>query len=198
MTAGKLHIVTRNLGKLREIRAILGRYSLAAEPYDAKKVEIQSDNLEEIVCFAAAQVVGSVPEPFVVEDSGLFIDSLNGFPGPYSSYVYRTIGCDGILKLLKDVNNRRASFVSVAALCINGEIRVFTGKVEGTVSWESRGSQGFGFDPIFIPVNHERTFAEMSLEEKCQISHRAKSFRALAEYLISQRNSAVCVNVEGE
>jgi len=193
----KVYVVTRNPGKLREIKSILGQYGLAVEPCEAEKVEIQSDSLEEIVRFAAAQVAGSLPEPFVVEDSGLFIKHLNGFPGPYSSYVYRTIGCEGILKLMENVNERRAFFLSVAALCLGGEIRVFTGKVEGTISREKRGSQGFGFDPIFIPSNCEKTFAEMNLEEKCRISHRAKSFRAIAEYLLSYCKNTTNINAKG-
>jgi len=181
-----VHVVTRNQGKLREIRAIVGRYGIDVVAVAADKVEIQSDSLEDIVRHAARALLGSVPEPFAVEDSGLFIEALNGFPGPYSSYVYRTIGCAGVLKLMDGVPNRRARFVCAAALGLGGEVRVFRGEVEGEVSTEARGSSGFGFDPIFIPRGYSRTFAEMSLEEKCLISHRAKAFSLLAEYLAAK------------
>jgi len=180
----RVYAVTRNVGKLREMEFILGRYGIEVVPFEARKLEIQSESLEEIVSYAARLLVGTVPEPFLVEDSGLFIEALRGFPGPYSSYVYRTIGCEGVLKLLEGVSDRRARFLCVAALCVGGEVHTFVGEVRGSISAQARGSSGFGFDPIFIPEASEKTFAEMSLEEKCAISHRGRALSKLAEFLI--------------
>lgn len=180
-----VYIVTKNAGKLREVELILGRYGFSVAPFAAEKLEIQSDSLEEIVEYAAERLAGSVPEPFVVEDSGLFVEHLRGFPGPFSSYVYRTIGCTGLLKLLENASSRRARFVCAAALCVKGDVRIFTGEVRGTISLQARGSSGFGFDPIFVPEGCAKTFAEMSIEEKCAVSHRARAFTKLAKYLSS-------------
>lgn len=180
---GVVYVVTKNPNKLREIALVLGKQGFEAVQFNAEKVEIQADELESIVRYAAHRLLGAVPEPFIVEDSGLFIDALKGFPGPYSSYVHRTIGCAGILKLLEGEQNRRARFVCVAAVGMRREIRVFTGEVGGTIAHRARGSSGFGFDPIFIPDGFAETFAEMSIEDKCRISHRGKAVEAIANYL---------------
>ncbi|RLF05525.1 MAG: non-canonical purine NTP pyrophosphatase, partial [Thermoprotei archaeon] len=127
----RIRFVTSNEGKVREANVVLQRYGLVAVPHPARKLELQSDRLEEVAKYAAQSLIGRVPEPFFVEDSGLFIYSLRGFPGPYSSYVYRTIGLEGVLKLMEGVGDRRAKFVAVAALCVGGEVRVFKGEVEG-------------------------------------------------------------------
>ena len=120
----------------------------------------------------------------MVEDAGLFIEALKGFPGPYSSYVYKTLGVQGILKLMEGVKRREAYFLSAIAYAEPGlEPKVFLGKVEGFIVPEARGSKGFGFDPIFQPKGSEKTFAEMGVEEKNRFSHRAKALSALAEWL---------------
>lgn len=194
MEPATVYVVTKNPGKLREIRLVLEKFGFEARPVEARKLEVQSDSLEEIARTAAEHLLGKVPEPFVVEDSGLFVASLNGFPGPYSSYVYRTIGCQGLLKLLEGVSDRRAKFVCAAALGFEGAVRVFVGEVEGTIAEKPRGSGGFGFDPIFVPLGCARTFAEMSAEEKSALSHRSRAFQALAKFLLDKasikRNSS--------
>jgi len=118
-----------------------------------------------------------------MEDSGLFIEKLNGFPGPYSSYVYRKIGCDGILKLLEGEKERDAKFVSIVGFKKDKLIRIFKGEIVGKISYKKKGTHGFGFDPIFMPENIEKTFAEMNLEEKNLWSHRGRAFKALGEWL---------------
>jgi XTP/dITP diphosphohydrolase len=183
-----IYVVSENPGKLREIRFVLGKFGFEVEPLRARKLEIQSDDLEEVARVAAESLLGRAPEPFVVEDSGLFIASLRGFPGPYSSYVYRTIGCEGVLKLMRGVEDRRAKFVCAAALGFNGSVSVFRGEVEGAISEEPRGRGGFGFDPIFVPLGHAKTFAEMTLEEKCAVSHRSKALETLAVHLLERLN----------
>jgi len=179
----KLYFVTGNEHKLLEAREVLKPYGFLVERLRARKLEIQSDSLVEIVK-VAVQSLGDVGVPVFVEDAGLFIGALNGFPGPYSAYVYRTIGVSGILKLMEGVENRSAYFESAVALRMpNGEVEVFVERVKGFISTEARGTGGFGFDPIFIPEGHTRTFAEMSLHEKNTLSHRAKALRSMAEWL---------------
>jgi len=180
----RLGFVTTNPNKLREAQLVVSRYGIELYPVTVRKIEIQSDSLEEIAVYAAKKAFEEVRQPLIVEDAGLFIDALNGFPGPYSSYVYRTIGVRGVLKLMEGVENRRARFVAVVALALSlDRIEVFRGVVEGTISYEPRGSGGFGFDPIFVPEGFDKTFAEMSTEEKCAVSHRARAFEAMARWL---------------
>jgi len=120
---------------------------------------------------SAEMLAESLNPPFFIEDSGLFIKALNGFPGVYSSYVFKTIGNEGILKLMRGVEDREAKFVCVIAYN-DGKVRIFKGEVVGKISNEMRGEHGFGYDPIF--EYNGRTFAEMG-EEKDLVSHRRRA-----------------------
>jgi XTP/dITP diphosphohydrolase len=118
-----------------------------------------------------------------VEDAGLFIEALNGFPGPFSSYVYKTIGTQGVLRLMRGIKNRNALFLSAVAFCKpKSDPQVFVGKVDGVITLKERGGYGFGFDPIFQPKGKKKTFAEMRRGEKNKFSHRAKALRNFAEW----------------
>jgi XTP/dITP diphosphohydrolase len=120
----------------------------------------------------------------VLEDSGLFIEALNGFPGVYSAYVFQTIGQMGILRLMEGKRDRDARFESRIALSLpDGNVELVSGTCTGTIPQTMRGSEGFGFDPVFIPEGDYRTFAEMSIEEKEVHSHRGKALAALRELL---------------
>ena len=120
----------------------------------------------------------------LAEDSGLFIDSLEGFPGPYSSYVEDTIGLPGILQLMSSETGRRAEFRAIAAAYIDGSIVIGTGICKGEISGEISGEMGFGYDPIFIPDDGDgRTCGEMSSTEKSSISHRGRALKAVSELL---------------
>jgi XTP/dITP diphosphohydrolase len=180
--------VTNNPHKVNEIAAVLSKYNIRVEVSSVKKREIQSEQLEEIAKESALSAYQALKRPLFVEDSGLFIKALNGFPGPYSSYTYKKIGVAGILKLMAGEKNREAEFVSqIAYIDESGEIKLCRGVCKGDVAEEARGSGGFGFDPIFIPKGQKKTFAEMSVEEKNRFSHRAKAAHMLAELLINRR-----------
>jgi len=176
--------VTGNVHKFNEARRVLAEYNVAAAMLRLKASEIQDDDPENIAKACALDAANRSNLPVIVEDAGLFIDALNGFPGPYSNYVYRTIGNEGILKLLENHENRRAHFRSVVVFCSpDGTLRCFHGVVEGNIIKKLRGSSGFGFDPIFQPLEkHEKTFGEMTAEEKNRISHRARALRKFAEW----------------
>ena len=185
----ELLFATSNLGKVREAALVLSKFGIVLKAVAVSKVEIQSPSLREIAVYAARTAYRAVKRPIVVEDSGLFIDALNGFPGPYSSYVYSTIGLRGILKLLDGVEDRRARFVAVAALAVSeDDVYVFEGSVEGSISLGIRGDKGFGFDPIFIPSGYSRTFGEMDIDEKTSCSHRGKAFRELGVWVLNNRD----------
>ncbi len=128
-----------------------------------------------------------------MEDAGLFIDSLGGFPGPYAAYAYKTIRNRGILRLMADVEDRRATFQSVIAYLDETliEPRCFKGEAKGTITATERkqhGKTAFGFDPIFQPRRSNKTFAEMTIDEKNGYSHRAKAIGKFAEWFITARS----------
>ncbi len=178
--------MTGNRAKAAEIISALAEAGITAEIVLMRKLEVQSDSLEEIAR-VAAEHLPSLEAPLVVEDAGLFVTALRGFPGPYSHYVYRTLGCRGLLKLLEGVEDRRACFKSaVAVKTPSGRVEVFTGETWGVITHEERGDRGFGFDPIFQPDGSTKTFAEMSLEEKNLWSHRGKAVRKLARWLLEK------------
>lgn len=145
--------------------------------------EIQADTLQDVVRAALEWLGGRYGDDLLVDDSGLFIRILQGFPGVYSSYVYRTIGCRGIIKLLRGERDRRATFEACFGLLRDGEHLIFQGRCPGSISQEERGRGGFGFDPIFVPEGHTKTFAEMSPEEKNRVSHRGRAVEEVARYL---------------
>ncbi|MEM3463056.1 MAG: XTP/dITP diphosphatase [Candidatus Bathyarchaeia archaeon] len=180
----KIFFLTKNLGKFEEASEVLGRFGIEVLRLSEDKIEIQSDDLCEISKFSSLEASRAHGIPLITEDAGLFVDSLGGFPGPYSSYVFRTIGVSGLLKLLDGVSDRGAEFKSAVSFCAPGFGPLcFLGIVRGRISEEARGSQGFGFDPIFIPDGEgDRTFAEMGLEEKNKYSHRAKALEKFARW----------------
>jgi XTP/dITP diphosphohydrolase len=179
---------TSNVHKFYEAHFVLSEFRVAAAMIRVKTVEIQDDNIENIAVASVLDAVKRCRLPIIVEDAGLFIKALNDFPGPYSSYVFKTLGTRGILKLMEDIDDRDACFNSVVAFCKPREKPItFHGKVEGKIVQEEKGNVGFGFDPIFIPLRGDgKTFAEMEIQEKNGFSHRAEALRKFAEWYISQ------------
>ncbi|OHE56307.1 MAG: non-canonical purine NTP pyrophosphatase, RdgB/HAM1 family [Thaumarchaeota archaeon RBG_16_49_8] len=179
---------TGNLHKFKEAQAILFNIGIQLEMVSAKTLEIQSDDLTEVAVASLRDARSRVRGPMIVEDAGLFVESLNGFPGPYSAYVNRTLGCDGILRLLAGSRGRSAEFRSAIAYTdddLRLRVKTFLGVVKGRISDEMRGQRGFGFDPIFIPTGYDMTFAEMGIEEKSQLSHRARALETFASWYLS-------------
>jgi len=179
-----LLFATSNKNKFAEAEAILRPADIKLEQYTARPPELQSDSLEEIARDNLLHVLEEARRPVFVEDAGLFIDKLNGFPGPYSSYVLRTIGNPGILKLMEGVEERAAIFRSAVAYgSPKHPCTIFVGETRGQITHEIRGTH-WGFDPIFSPQEGDgRTYAELSTEVKNRISHRAKALTKLAEWL---------------
>ncbi len=179
-----IFFATGNLHKFNEARRILAEYDIAVAMLKVKKLEIQDENLENVAKTSALNIIRETNLPIIVEDAGLFIEALNGFPGPYSSYVYQTLGIAGILKLLGGIENREATFKSAVAFCNpSGDLKYFQGTVKGRIAKKPRGSSGFGFDPIFEPKElPEKTFGEMTVDEKSRFSHRARALRRFAEW----------------
>ena len=174
--------MTENPDKFREAKSILDTQGIKIRHLKRAKVEVQDTSLEKIARFAARGASIDRPGLLLVEDSGLFIDALRGFPGPYSSYVYKTIGLKGILGLVH-LKNRGAYFQSsIAVASADLRPRVFTGIVRGSVSRRITWTAGFGYDPIFVPEGFEETFAQTSEDFKNKNSHRARAFLKFAKW----------------
>jgi XTP/dITP diphosphohydrolase len=182
-----IFFATSNINKFNEARRVLAEFKISVGMLKAKSLEIQSDCLEEVAKASVMYAFRRCYLPIVVEDAGLSVDALKGFPGPYAAYVYKTIGNRGLLKLMEGVKDRKARFESVVAY-FSGELRepvCFVGAVTGKIALSERRRNtkaGFGFDPIFVPSGNRKTFAEMSLEEKNRNSHRANAFRKFGEW----------------
>jgi len=178
--------VTGNIHKFNEARRVLAESNVATAMLNLEAIEIQDDSLVNIAKASAADAVKKSSLPVFVEDAGLFVKSLNGFPGSYSSYVFRTVGTKGILKLMQNEKKRDAYFLSVVAFSNPQELlepKCFKGMVEGKITYKERGKQGFGFDPIFEPLGgNGKTFAEMTTLEKNKYSHRAQALRKFAKW----------------
>jgi XTP/dITP diphosphohydrolase len=171
---------SNNENKFNEIRALLIQYDIRLNQCKLDLPEIQSDLLEEIASKKAESAFDVIGENLIVEDTGLFIDELNSFPGPYSSYVFRTIGNSGIINLLSKKSNRRATFKSVVAFSNGKLVRIFVGQVRGNIS-NKIGKKGWGYDPIFIPINHHDTYGEIG-SRKIELSHRTIVIRKFVKW----------------
>ena len=177
-----LYFLSSNLNKFIEICQILHRYNVPVKFLDIKLREIQADSLNEIAEEKSKDAFKALSKPVIIEDDGLFIHRLNGFPGPNSSFVFKTIGNSGILKLLYHMRDRSASFVSVFVYNDGDIVRTFVGKTEGRISSKIDGP-GWGYDPIFIPTGSELTFGELK-DRKGRISHRGKAVSAFAKWYV--------------
>lgn len=159
-----------NQNKFREVQSILAAHDISVDFAQINLVEVQSDSLEEIAREKAKSAFLRVGQPVIVEDDGLFIDSLKGFPGQYSSHAFKTLGNEGILKLLAGSPDRGASFRSLIAFHDGKRMSISEGRVGGRISAKLTEG-GWGYDPIFVPAGSDLTFAELK-DKKSDYSHR--------------------------
>jgi XTP/dITP diphosphohydrolase len=182
----KILFVTSNKGKLLEAEKLFSPLGFEVSQLEISYPEIQASNLEEVASFGLEWLLKErrIDEAIMLEDAGLFIHALNDFPGVFSADVFKSIGLEGILRLMEDEEDRSAHFESCIAYREEGsEPMIFNGKVDGVIAHEIKGEHGFGYDPIFFPKGEKRTFGEMRIEEKNRLSHRGKSLKKLVEYL---------------
>lgn len=169
-----------NQNKFLEVQSILAVHNIPVDFAQISLVEIQSDSLDEIAKEKAKSAFTQVGKPVIVEDDGLFIDSLKGFPGQYSSFAFKSIGNEGILKLIAESTNRKASFRSLIAFYDGNHMSVSEGRIDGRIS-EKITEGGWGYDPIFIPAGTDLTFAQLK-ENKNEYSHRKKALDNFASW----------------
>lgn len=173
--------VSTNPGKFREVRDVLKPYGVRVRWRRRELPEPQADDLASVLV-SKLGAVEDLRGYVLVEDSGLFIPSLHGFPGVYSAHFLEIWGFAPIFELLRH-RDRSAYFETVAGLR-NGRRRwTFVGRVTGRIARRAVGEGGFGYDPIFVPDGWTRTFAEGTPDAKNEISHRARAVRQVGELL---------------
>lgn len=182
-----LTFVTGNAGKVAELRALLKPRGIAVRQDDRGYPEVQADTLREVAEEGARHLLASgLTPPFVLEDSGLFVAALRGWPGVYSRHALDTVGVPGLLRLMADVEHemRSASF-QACLLYVDaaGRLHAFEGACQGRIAERAAGTGGFGFDPAFVARGQDRTFAELPAAEKAARSHRGQAVRAFLEFL---------------
>lgn len=191
----KLIFATNNDNKKREILDILGNDILLIMLNEAGITEDIPENepsLEGNALHKSRYVFDRTQADVFADDTGLEVEALLGEPGVKSArFAGETrnsdLNIEKLLMLLKGEENRRARFRTVIALIYEGREYLFEGVVNGTIANEKRGTEGFGYDPVFIPEGGNLTFAQMNLAEKNQISHRAIAFEKLKHFLVKQR-----------
>jgi len=176
--------VSTNPGKAREVRELLAPFGVRTKWRRRTLPEPQADDLETVV-EAKLAAVGGVRGYVLVEDSGLFVPSLGGFPGVYSAHFLKLWGFPPLLELLRR-RDRTAYFRTVAGLRRGSRTWTFEGKVAGRIAARPRGRHGFGYDPIFIAEGGSRTFGEISESEKNALSHRARAIRKVGRFLANR------------
>jgi len=183
---------TNNAHKLKEVRDIVGdRFrivSLRELGFDGDIVE-DADTIQGNAIIKADFITERFGVSCFADDTGLEVDALEGAPGVYSAR-YAGEHCtfdDNVTKLLnalRGVENRRADFRTVVALNHEGKQHLFEGRVDGTITKERHGNEGFGYDPVFMPDGYTQTFAEMPEELKNSISHRGRAIKKLVQFLL--------------
>ncbi|MCL2296391.1 MAG: RdgB/HAM1 family non-canonical purine NTP pyrophosphatase [Methanomassiliicoccaceae archaeon] len=180
----RLSVITSNPGKVREYERCFEELGVemvhVKMPYD----EVQSSELEEVVRKGMDELKKKKGmSDFIIDDSGLFIGQLGGFPGVWSAYVQKTIGNGGILKLMDGISDRSAVFKCCIGCNLMGKDIIVTGTCGGVILEKGRGTEGFGYDPIF---SHDgvRSFAEIPLDEKNLVSHRGIAVGLLKEEIV--------------
>jgi len=160
---------TENENKLREVNEILG---FELRQISVSLEEIQALKVEEVVCRKAEEAFKRTGKVVLVEDTGLEIVKWNGLPGALIKWFLTTVGTEGILKMLSQEEDRGAIAKTAVGFFDGKRPHVFVGEVAGTIAKEARGKSGFGWDPIFIPASHQKSFAQMSAQEKNAVSMR--------------------------
>ncbi|MEM4347821.1 MAG: XTP/dITP diphosphatase [Candidatus Altiarchaeota archaeon] len=176
-----VNFATSNKFKVDEANSVGKNFGIRFVQLEVGYPEIRDENVENVAKAGAKFVFEKIKKPVVVEDTGLYIKALNGFPGSYSKFVFQKIGNKGILRLLEGEKDRSAEFISSVGYFDGKNLRTFTGISNGKILEEEKGIAGFGYDPIFLPEGQEKTFAQdYSLKKK--ISHRKIAFEKFCKW----------------
>jgi len=172
--------VTSNLDKVREAERILG---FALQHAAVELDELQAETVGAVALAKARAAFQKLGRPVIVEDAGIELVGLGGFPGPFIKYWEKLGGLASICRTADGLGDRRVRAVCALGVCSDVGSRVVVGAIEGSLAAAPRGQNGFGWDAIFIPEGEERTFGEMSAAEKDARSHRRRAWESLRERL---------------
>jgi non-canonical purine NTP pyrophosphatase, rdgB/HAM1 family len=187
-----LVFASNNEHKIKEIKSLLGNSFSLLSLHDInirEDIPEEEPQIEGNALSKARFVFNATGMDVFADDTGLEIPSLNGLPGVYSARFAgenkdSSANIEKVLSMLGNTENREARFRTVIALILEKKEYLFEGIVNGTIIREKKGTEGFGYDPIFLPDGKIRTFAEMELAEKNTVSHRARAFEKLKEFLL--------------
>lgn len=189
----ELIFATHNKNKVIEVKSLIKQNINLLNLSDINftdEINETASTLEGNAILKAQTIFNKTKFNCFADDSGLLVDALNGEPGVYSARYAgeQKNDEDNIVKILKNlhgIENRNAQFKTVLALIINGNEYLFEGIMHGTITHEKMGAHGFGYDPIFMPHGYSKTFAELTLEEKSKISHRALALNKMIKFINS-------------
>jgi XTP/dITP diphosphohydrolase len=194
----KIFFVTTNNEKVKEICLQLEKFGIEVEGKSIELPESKSYDQEEVAKEKARIAAKELGQPVITEDTGLYLEAYENFPGTYSKFVFLGVGLNGILKLLEG-KPRNAHFETIVGYCEPGsEPMIFVGICKGEITEEVHQpiTHGVPYDSIFIPDGESRTFSEMTKEEKAKYSHRAKAINKFAEWFNAR--SGECSEDSGE
>ncbi|MCW1297023.1 MAG: RdgB/HAM1 family non-canonical purine NTP pyrophosphatase [Candidatus Parvarchaeota archaeon] len=179
--------MTGNKEKFKEASSILEAYGVCLEQVSLDIREVQEIDVEVVTKKKAEEAVKRLRKPVIVEDTALYLRALNGFPGALIDWMLKSIGNNGIIRIVNEFKERKAMAVTCVAFCKPGKKPVtFVGEINGKIAKKAKG-KGFGWDPIFIPTGHKRTFGEMSKKEKNKISMRRIALEKFAKWFLRAR-----------
>ena len=179
----KITYVTGNWSKVLSAKQILEPLGFEIDNQKIETTEIQADTVEEVAMYSAKEASDKLKCNVLKNDTGLFVEALGGFPGPYTHYVDEKLGEDGILKLLNGVENRNACFMEAFAYCEYGsDPVVFTSITKGKIATEKAGEYGWSWDFIFIPDGYDKTMGCYPDDERCFVWN-TDAYYKLADYL---------------
>jgi non-canonical purine NTP pyrophosphatase (RdgB/HAM1 family) len=172
--------VTSNANKWHEAQRILG---YAIERVELELDELQAESVGAVALAKAQAAFARLGRPVIVEDAGVELNGLGGFPGPFIKYWEKLGGLESLCRAADGLGDRSVRAVCALGICSERGSEVVLGAVDGSLSLQPRGNAGFGWDAVFVPQGEGRTFAEMSAEEKDSRSHRRKAWELLREKL---------------
>jgi non-canonical purine NTP pyrophosphatase (RdgB/HAM1 family) len=175
-------LVTGNHNKLKEFENILG---MKLEHSEIDLDEIQSIEVREVAEHKAKQAFDILKQPVIVDDTGLYFEEFNGFPGALVKFLIKKVSLDKICSLIKV--NRRAVAITCISYCDGKEVKSFIGETDGEIINSPRGSNGFGWDPIFMPKGYDKTFAELDSETKTNNFMRKEAVEKLKSFIFDKK-----------
>lgn len=179
----KITLITGNWAKVAQARKFLEPQGIKVVNVKMDTIEIQADSVEEVAKYSAKWASDKLKSNVVKNDTGIMIEELGGFPAAYTHYVQDTLGMEGVLKLMKGIENRKAKFVQALAYCEYGKNPVvFSSITEGTIATEQSGSHGWGWDFIFIPDGQDKTLGNYEDDIRLKMWNDT-GYEQLVEYL---------------